>query len=467
LSVTNIHHDNTPELRDFWKIGDWVHAGIVFKKNNQFEVYRDGKLVLIKGFPTLKKIKRSDQFIGMRNKGIGFKGHLDDFRMYDRAITPAEVEGLFALGKSFISKKAKGSVTFKVITKTANDHAAAGTKSLSVKVDVLGLNDSILASYPLKKSGHLGFSKGSVETFVFGFEGSTEEIRGFNLVSETGSDAWKLDSLSFDFSEDQFQMKKFEFAVEKWFSASKADIQKGSLKSLKLMIKAEDLAQKANALSNKIDLNYGLVGWWKFDEAKGKVANDSSGKKRNGELKNFDSDTAQWVKGPVGNALRFDGKNDYVDVGDFEWGGECSFSGWVKYNKIQFWSRVFDFGNGTGKNNICLSNDSGASHLVFQNFLKSNQVIKIPNFWQSGDWIHIVCQVHESGKSDIFKNGKLITSSIKKLTPKIFRKDQFFGKSNWSGNSYLNGELDDLRLYDRAITVPEVQALYAMGEASK
>ena len=229
------------------------------------------------------------------------------------------------------------------------------------------------------------------------------------------------------------------------------------------MIKAEDLAQKENALSNKIDLNYGLAGWWKFDETKGKVANDSSGKKRNGELKNFDSDTAQWVKGPVGNALLFDGKNDYVDVGDFEWGGECSFSGWVKYNKIQLWSRVFDFSNGAGKNEICLSNDSRASHLAFQNVLRSN-LIKIPNFWQSGDWIHIVCQVHESGKSDIFKNGKLITSSIKKLTPKIFRKDQFFGKSPWSGNNQLNGELDDLRLYDRAITVAEVQALYGMGE---
>ena len=80
-----------------------------------------------------------------------------------------------------------------------------------------------------------------------------------------------------------------------------------------------------------------LTGWWKFrlPETKGKVAKDSMGKKRNGELKNFDSDTAHWVKGPVGNALRFDGKNDYVDVGDFEWGGECSFSGWVKYDKIQ------------------------------------------------------------------------------------------------------------------------------------
>ena len=70
-------------------------------------------------------------------------------------------------------------------------------------------------------------------------------------------------------------------------------------------------------------------------------------------------------------------------------------------------------------------------------------------------------------KLNIFKNGKLITSSIRKLTPTIFRKDQYFGKSNWSGNSYFNGELDDLRLYDRAITEAEVRALHAMGEASK
>ena len=226
--------------------------------------------------------------------------------------------------------------------------------------------------------------------------------------------------------------------------------------------------QTVDSSSNKIDLKNGLVGWWKFDETKGKVAKDSSGKKRNGELKNFDSDTAHWVKGPVGNALRFDGKNDYVDVGDFEWGGECSFSGWVKYDKIQFWSRVFDFGNGASKDNIVLSNQSRTPYLVFENWNKSSKENKyIPDFWQLGDWVYIVCKVHESGKLNIFKNGKLITSSIRKLTPTIFRRDQYFGKSNWSGNSYFNGELDDLRLYDRAITEAEVRALHAMGEASK
>lgn len=224
--------------------------------------------------------------------------------------------------------------------------------------------------------------------------------------------------------------------------------------------------QVAGSIPPVLDLTRGLAGWWKFDETSGRAANDSSGRKRDGILKNFAANNAHWVKGPVGNALRFDGVNDHVDVGDFEWGGKCSFSGWVKYNQIQMWSRVFDFGNGEGKNNIVLSNNAKSPDLAFQNFLKSHQMVKIPDFWELGNWIHIVCQVHESGKSDVFKNGKLVVSQKKQLTSKIMRTSQFFGKSNWGGDRFFNGELDDIRLYDRAITEGEVQALFAMGSVT-
>ena len=243
ISATRITPADGDELDGFWEKNEWVHAVIVLERDSLLKIFKNGKLIKIFQITTPKRVLRTAQVLGkdISKNDVGFKGQLDDFRMYDRAIIPAEVEGLFALGKSSISKKVKGICTLKVITKTANDHAGCGTKSLSVKLDVLGLNDSILASYPLKKPGHNGFSKGSVETFVLEFEGSTEEIRGFNLVSETGSDAWKLDSISFDFTVDQVQKKKFEFVVEKWFSASKADIQRGSLKSLNLMIGAKVL----------------------------------------------------------------------------------------------------------------------------------------------------------------------------------------------------------------------------------
>ena len=235
----------------------------------------------------------------------------------------------------------------------------------------------------------------------------------------------------------------------------------------RLCLKVVPSTSKEEKIKNieppSIDLNRGLAGWWKFDETKGVVAKDSSGKKRNGELKNFDSDTIQWVKGPVGNALRFDGEDDFVDVGDFEWGGECSFSAWVKYNKFHKWSKVFCFGN-KKKNKFLLGNFGSSRSLVFENELTgTKQCLKIQKFWESGSWAHVVCRVHKSGQTEVFKNGKLVESQKNQLASKVLRESQFFGKSNWD-DEYFNGEFDDIRIYDRAVTEAEVQALHAMGD---
>ena len=130
---------------------------------------------------------------------------------------------------------------------------------------------------------------------------------------------------------------------------------KGKHVGFRLCLKQIKEEGKQASIPDKVNLKEGLVGWWKFDETKGKIAKDSSGKNRDGELKNFDSDTIQWVKGPVGNAISLDGKNDYIDVGDFEWGGELSFSAWIYYRSYQPWPRVLDFGDGPKSNVIFVS----------------------------------------------------------------------------------------------------------------
>ena len=211
----------------------------------------------------------------------------------------------------------------------------------------------------------------------------------------------------------------------------------------RLCLKVVPSTSKEEKIKNieppSIDLNRGLAGWWKFDETKGVVAKDSSGKKRNGELKNFDSDTIQWVKGPVGNALRFDGEDDFVDVGDLEWGGECSFSAWVKYNKFHKWSKVFGFGN-KKKNKFLLGNFGSSRSLVFENELTgTKQRLEIQKFRESESWAHVVCRVHKSGQTEVFKNGKLVESQKNQLASKVLRESQFFGKSNWD-DEYFNGE---------------------------
>jgi len=56
----------------------------------------------------------------------------------------------------------------------------------------------------------------------------------------------------------------------------------------------------------------GLVAYWPLDEASGSSASELVGN-RNGTLRNFAA--TPWVAGRHGNALSFDGSNDYVEVG--------------------------------------------------------------------------------------------------------------------------------------------------------
>ena len=70
-----------------------------------------------------------------------------------------------------------------------------------------------------------------------------------------------------------------------------------------------------------------LVGHWSFDEGAGEVLRDRSGSKHNGMIHG-----ATWVPSPRGQALRFDGVDDYVDLGNAESlrvGGDFTLTAWV------------------------------------------------------------------------------------------------------------------------------------------
>ncbi len=58
-------------------------------------------------------------------------------------------------------------------------------------------------------------------------------------------------------------------------------------------------------------LDNGIVGCWHFDEEIGNIAYDSSGNNNNGTVIG-----AEWIMGIFGNALEFDGVDDYVDFGN-------------------------------------------------------------------------------------------------------------------------------------------------------
>jgi predicted GH43/DUF377 family glycosyl hydrolase len=76
--------------------------------------------------------------------------------------------------------------------------------------------------------------------------------------------------------------------------------------------------------------DFGAVGYWEFDEASGTTLIDSSGNGNTGTVHG-----AQWVQGISGNALSFDGVNDYVSIPHSSSldvsGHEITVEYWVKF----------------------------------------------------------------------------------------------------------------------------------------
>ena len=56
------------------------------------------------------------------------------------------------------------------------------------------------------------------------------------------------------------------------------------------------------------------------------------------------------------DGIVFDGSDDYVDLEDWEWGGTVSFELYAKWDALQYWSRLIDFGDGANANNVLISN---------------------------------------------------------------------------------------------------------------
>src|SRR3990167_283101 len=73
----------------------------------------------------------------------------------------------------------------------------------------------------------------------------------------------------------------------------------------------------------------GLVGYWNFDEGSGATVADSSGNGNTGTLTNGPT----WTTGKIGQALSFDGSNDYVDAGtgsSLNLASSLTVSAWIK-----------------------------------------------------------------------------------------------------------------------------------------
>ena len=220
----------------------------------------------------------------------------------------------------------------------------------------------------------------------------------------------------------------------------------------------------ANNLDTKfIVVGYPLISYWKFDEGSGTIAYDSVGA-NHGTIHG-----ATWTTGIVGNALSFDGVDDYVEVlnsDDFNFKDQVSVGMWLNLNtELNDWgSFVSKIGYGypmPGSGWDLRAN--GSNCLVFTVVTEQNlgnvdyhTAYEIP----LNEWVNIIA-TYDGNFVRVYTNGEKEFES--EATGSLINNEENIILGSQSGFRFINGIIDDVRLYNRALTEAEIQALYYEG----
>lgn len=215
------------------------------------------------------------------------------------------------------------------------------------------------------------------------------------------------------------------------------------------------------------------AAWWTFDETEIRAASSIGDASGHGNTLFVGNDQVGLVEGKFGKALRFDGKAAYVQVlapkplaigaGDF------AVSLWVRpASTVKMTQRVFEFG-GTGEPGLSIMTNNTDVRTLFtageKRYGPYYRGLELP-----GRWTHIVVNIQRDRDLAIYVDGeKLATEDISAARSVDIPaasylhlgrfKDGVDTEYNWSG------DIDQVRIYHRALDAAEIAALYEEGKA--
>lgn len=209
----------------------------------------------------------------------------------------------------------------------------------------------------------------------------------------------------------------------------------------------------------------GLVGYWPFNGN----ANDTSGNNNNGTVNGATLTTDR--NGNANSAYSFDGINDFISTNtqSLQFPNGITISCWAKLNASTsthqfFVSKGYDSNDGAiflgYRNFYSTENEYFAKSGIFSSNSEvySGTPLNFPS-----NWDHVVF-TYDNQTLSIFVNGTL--KSSKKYVSKLatLNKPFLFGsETNPSFTSqmyYTNGKIDDIAIYNRALTQQEITSLY-------
>jgi len=205
------------------------------------------------------------------------------------------------------------------------------------------------------------------------------------------------------------------------------------------------------------ELKDNLLLYYSFQQDTGKKVTDISGAGRSGQVHGatYQQDDL------LGGAMSFDGQDDFISVPDVRL-EDFSFSAWVKTPLTQ----------GTANNRFIFTLDDGLHYYALQgnvggalSIVSDGQEINEYE-WQFGNnaWVHLTL-THEDGSFKLYKDGEL-TEAASLASNSVAGTFCIGGTPRQRGGCW-QGMIDEVALFNRALSEQEVQRLYAMTGREK
>ena len=218
------------------------------------------------------------------------------------------------------------------------------------------------------------------------------------------------------------------------------------------------------------------VGWWKLNEGAGTTADDSSASGDNGTIVN-----GTWIQPPNGfngaPALQFNGQSSenpsVVQLGGpavLNFSGQITLSAWIKPASITQSQYILDHRANMANNLFLMINGNG----TYQVGVESNGTFygasaSIPP-QDLNAWVHLA-GTYDGTTWRLYRDGQLVASSTASIGA-ISMSQAGIYKPTWGigaatsfpvgGMRYFDGAIDDVRIYNTAISSSAISSLEAI-----
>jgi subtilisin family serine protease len=217
------------------------------------------------------------------------------------------------------------------------------------------------------------------------------------------------------------------------------------------------------SFTTELNIDVNLVSWWKFDEGTGTIAYDSVGS-YDGTL--YGDPT--WTTGQINGALDFNGGDNVNITGSSGtssplniYNKNMSISAWVNFRgagtivaRSKGYYITYRLAINADNRAYLNTYKSGIGHWV----LTADEIL-VPN-----TWYHLVGVFdRDSDVGSIYINGVKKVEGAMTTDPASNDASTKIGCRNNASDDSFNGKIDDVRIYNRALSAEVVEQLYQQG----